>query len=90
MDSRAWGPGAPAVLAVGAAGMLMAVGAALLVDDVPGRLLGGIAAAGLLIFAAGSWRARPRLAVAGPNLVYRGWFHTRTLRPADVESITIG
>ncbi len=89
MDSRAWGPGAPAVLAVGAAGMLMAVGAALLVDDVPGRLLGGIAAAGLLIFAAGSWRARPRLAVAGPNLVYRGWFHTRTLRPADVESIRI-
>lgn len=69
--------------------MLMALGPALLADDTPGRLLGGIAAAGLLVFAAGSWRARPRLAVAGPNLVYRGWFRTRTLRPADVESIRI-
>ncbi|HPX37019.1 MAG TPA: PH domain-containing protein [Mycobacterium sp.] len=89
MDNRAWGPRSAAVLAVGAAGILMAVAAATVAGDAPGRLLGGIAAIGLLIFAAGSWRARPRLAVNGDSLVYRGWFRTRTLRPADIESIRI-
>lgn len=67
----------------------MAVGAAAFAGDVPGRLLGGIAAIGLLVFAAGSWRARPRLAVTPDGLVYRGWFRTQTLRPADIESIRI-
>lgn len=89
MDSRAWGPKPAAVLAVGAAGILMAVAAIAFTEDVPGRLLSGVAASGLLIFTAGSWRARPRLAVAGDTLVYRGWFRTRTLHPADIESIRI-
>ena len=67
----------------------MAVGAAVVADDAPGRLLGGIAAVGLLVFAAGSWRARPRLALTGEGLVYRGWFRTRALARADIDSIRI-
>ncbi len=89
MDSRAWGPKTAAVIAVGAAGILMAVGAVLLAEDAPGRLLAGIAAVGLLVFAAGSWLARPRLAVTGSGLLYRGWFRDRTLAQADIESIRI-
>ncbi|MGI9163341.1 MAG: PH domain-containing protein [Mycobacterium sp.] len=89
MDSRAWAPRVAAVLATGAAGILMAVGAAVVADDAPGRLLGGIAAVGLLVFAAGSWRARPRLALTGEGLVYRGWLRTRTLARADIDSIRI-
>lgn len=89
MDNRAWGPTTAAVLAVGTGGILMAVGAVVLADDVPGRLLAGIAAVGLLVFAAGSWRARPRLAVVDGGLVYRGWLRDRTLRPEHIDSIRI-
>lgn len=89
MTSRAWGPRNAAILAVGAAGILMTLGATVLAVDAPGRLLGGIAAVGLLVFAAGSWRARPRLAVAADGLIYRGWFRTQTLRRADIESVRI-
>ena len=67
----------------------MSVGTATLAGDAPGRLLGGVAAAGLLIFAAGSWRARPRLAITDAGLIYRGWLRTQTLRPVDIESIRI-
>ena len=67
----------------------MAVGAIAVADDVPGRLLAGIAAVGLLVFAAGSWRARPRLAVAGDGVLYRGWLRDKNLRSADIESIRI-
>ena len=67
----------------------MAVGAAVVADDAPGRLLGGIAAVGLLVFAAGSWRARPRLALTGEGLVYRGWLRIRTLARTDIASIRI-
>ena len=67
----------------------MAIGCATLVADPPGRILAGIAAIGLLVFAAGSWRARPRLAITGDGLVYRGWFRTLTLGRADLELIRI-
>ena len=43
----------------------------------------------LLVFAAGSWRARPRLAITAAGLVYRGWFRTVTLRRPDIELIRI-
>ncbi|MBU3748903.1 MAG: PH domain-containing protein [Mycobacterium sp.] len=58
-------------------------------DDVPGRFLSGVAAIGLLVFAAGSWRARPRLAVTPDGLVYRGWLSSRTLGRADIALIRI-
>ena len=67
----------------------MSVGAVVVANDAPGRLLGGIAAVGQLVFAAGSWRARPRLALTGQGLVYRGWLGTRTLARTDIESIRI-
>lgn len=67
----------------------MALGCATLATDPAGRMLTGLAAAGLLIFAAGSWRGRPRLAVTTAGLVYRGWLRTQTLRRDDIESIRI-
>ena len=67
----------------------MALGCATVASDPPGRILTGIAATGLLVFAAGSWRARPRLAVTLDGLVYRGWFRVATLRRADIELIRI-
>ena len=67
----------------------MAVGCATVATDPPGRFLSGVAAVGLLVFALGSWRARPRLALSGHGLVYRGWFRTRTLTDPDIERIRI-
>jgi len=89
MKTADWGPRPAAVVAVGVAGLLMAAGCAVLAVDVPGRLLTGIAAAGLLVFAAGSWRARPRLAITDDELVYRGWLRTQRLRRSDIELIRI-
>lgn len=88
MDNS-WGPSAAAVAGVGLAGVLMAVGCLVLIDDVPGRILTGTAAIGLLLFAVGSWRARPRLAVTPAGLVYRGWVRARVLHRPDVDAVRI-
>jgi hypothetical protein len=74
---------------VGLAGLLMALACVLIAADPPGRILSAVAALGLLLFAAGSWRARPRLAITGDGLVYRGWLRTVTLRREDIELIRI-
>lgn len=87
MDSR-WGPPAAGIVAIAIAGLIMAAGVTVATDP-PGRILAGIAALGLLIFAAGSWRARPRLAVTPAGLVYRGWLRSRTLQREDLELIRI-
>ncbi len=87
MDNQ-WGPPSAAIIALGSAGLVMALGCALATDP-PGRILAGIAAIGLLVFAAGSWRARPRLAITAEGLVYRGWVRTRTLSRADIDLIRI-
>lgn len=90
MDNvTAWGPRPAAVIAVGLSGLLMAAAFAALAGDIPGRFLTGLASLGLLAFAAGSWRARPRLAVTSDGLVTRGWFRDRTLRRPDIASIRI-
>lgn len=90
MDNRSeWGPPRAGIIGIALAGAVMALGCATLATDPPGRILTGIAAAGLLMFAAGSWRARPRLTITGDGLVYRGWFGTRTLRRPDIELIRI-
>lgn len=90
MDNRGeWGPSPAAIAAVAAAGLAMALGCALVAADPPGLFLSGIAAFGLLLFAAGSWRARPRLAITAEGLVYRGWLRTTTLRRTDVDLIRI-
>lgn len=67
----------------------MAIVCVTVVTDPPGRILTGIAGLGLVAFAIGSWRARPRLAITGDALVYRGWFTTQTLQRADISLIRI-
>ena len=89
VDSREWGPSSPSVAAVGLAGLLMALACVLIAADPPGRILSAVAALGLLLFAAGSWRARPRLAITSDGLIYRGWLRTVTLGRADIELIRI-
>ncbi len=93
MDNSArpqhWGPSIGAIGGVAFAGILMALACATVATDPPGRFLTGVAAAGLLIFAAGSWRGRPRLAITPEGLVYRGWLRTQTLRRSDIETIRI-
>ena len=84
-----WGPRPAGIAGVALAGTLMAIGCAAVATDPAGRILTGIAAAGLLVFAAGSLRARPRLAVTTEGLVYRGWLTTTTLRRSDIELIRI-
>lgn len=89
MDDREWGPSSVAIFGVSLAGFLMAVASLTIAADPPGRLLGAVAAVGLLVFAAGSWRARPRLAITANGLSYRGWFRTMNVQSADIELIRI-
>lgn len=92
MDSgqqTSWGPNPAAIAGLGLAGILLAIGCVTLITDPPGRILVGAAAVGLMLFAIGSWRARPRLALTAEGLVYRGWFRTHTLRRTDIELVRI-
>jgi hypothetical protein len=89
MQQTEWAPKIGAVAGLGIAGILMAIGCVTVVTDPPGRILSGIAAAGLLAFAFGSWRARPKLAITGDGLVYRGWFRSQTLRRPEIAKIRI-
>lgn len=88
MDNQ-WGPPAAGIVAIGVLGVLMTVGCVTLGADPQGRIIAGIAAVGMLAFAIGSWRARPRLAITAGGLVYRGWFGNRTLTRDQLELIRI-
>lgn len=89
MHRTEWGSPPAGIAGIAVAGLLMAVGSLTVADDPAGRILTGIAAVGLLVFAVGSWRARPRLAVTPDGLVYRGWFRSQTLCRDDIELIRI-
>jgi hypothetical protein len=52
-------------------------------------MLLGISAAGLILFASASWRARPKLAITSDGLQVRGWWRTHLLRRADIKVIRI-
>ena len=67
----------------------MCVSAVTLVTDPPGRVLVGVAAAGLLVFAGFSFRARPKLAITDGRLVIRGWLQTRVVPKAAIDLIRI-
>jgi hypothetical protein len=67
----------------------MATAGVTLVTDVPGRILTGIAAAGLILFAGVTWRARPKLAITPAGLILRGWFRTQVFQRADIKIIRI-
>jgi hypothetical protein len=59
------------------------------VTDPPGRLLLGISGAGLILFAGGTWRARPKLAITTDGLQVGGWTGPQHLRPPDIKIIRI-
>ena len=73
----------------GIVGVVMAIACVTLVTDPPGRILTGIAAVGLILFAGLSWRARPRLAITPDGLALRGWFRTQLFRHSDIKIIRI-
>lgn len=89
MSQTEWAPGAAGTTALGIAGAAMAIASVTLVTDIAGRILVGIAAVGVIVFAVGSWRARPRLAITAEGLLYRGWFRSQTLRKPDITLIRI-
>jgi hypothetical protein len=84
-----WSPPALGVAACGVVGLMMATAAVTLVTDPPGKILAIIAAAGLLLFAILSWRARPKLAINDGALVIRGAMRTHRLTKADIKLIRI-
>ncbi|MCG5433074.1 PH domain-containing protein [Mycobacterium sp. MYCO198283] len=89
MQQTSWQPSTGAVAAFAVGGVMMAVAAVTLVTDAPGRLLASIAAAGLLVFAGFSLRARPKLAISEAGLTIRGWLRTQLLRRDDISLIRI-
>ncbi|MGH3583031.1 MAG: PH domain-containing protein, partial [Mycobacterium sp.] len=89
MQQTSWGPKPVGVAGIGFAGLVMAVGVVTMVTDGPGRVLGGVAALGLLMFATMSWVTRPKLAISGEGVVVRGWWRTRVLRREDIALIRI-
>jgi hypothetical protein len=89
MQQTEWEPRAAGVAACGVAGVLMATASVTLVTDLPGRVMTGIAAVGLILFAGATWRARPKLAITPGGLVLRGWFRTQVLQPVDIKIIRI-
>ena len=89
MQQTEWSPPALGIAACGIFGLILAIGAVTLITDAPGRILVGIAAVGLLVFASLSWRARPKLAISDDGLVIRGWSRTNLLRRGDIKIIRI-
>jgi len=89
MQQTEWSPPALGIAACGVFGLILATGAVTLITDAPGRILVGIAAVGLLVFASLSWRARPKLAISDDGLVIRGWSRTHLLRRGDIKIIRI-
>jgi hypothetical protein len=89
MQQTQWSPSTLGIAACGIFGLVLAIGAVTLITDPPGRILVGIAAAGLLVFASVSWRARPKLAISDDGLVIRGWTRSNLLRRGDIKIIRI-
>lgn len=87
--NTAWAPPTAGIIGAAVAGALLLTLGLLVVTDTPGQVLIGLAGVGLLGFAALSWHARPTLAVAGEELVVRGWFRTRRLGRASIALIRI-
>jgi hypothetical protein len=86
---RSWQPKPAAIAALGFAGAVLAIGCTTVVTDSPGRILSGVAAVGLLVFAGGSWRARPKLAITEAGLEIRGWWGIRRVHRDEIRRIRI-
>jgi hypothetical protein len=89
MQQTEWSPSTFGIAACGIFGLILAIGVVTLITDPPGRILVGIAAVGLILFASMSWRARPKLAISAGGLVVRGWWRTRVLERGDIKLIRI-
>lgn len=89
MQQTEWAPSTGGIVACGIFGAVMTAAAVTVVTDVPGRFLAGVAGVGLLVFAAMSWRARPKLAITGEGLVVRGWWTTQVLQRPDIAAVRI-
>ena len=89
MQQTQWSPPALGIAACGIAGLILAIGAVTLITDAPGRILVGVAAIGLIVFASMSWRARPKLAIKNDAIVTRGLLGQTELRHADIKLIRI-
>jgi len=89
MQQTEWEPHAAGIAGCGIAGVLMAIASVTLVTDLPGRVMAGIAAVGLILFAGATWRARPKLAITQGGLALRGWFRTQVLQHSDIKIIRI-
>ncbi|CDQ42255.1 PH domain-containing protein [Mycolicibacterium neoaurum] len=89
MQQTFWAPKSAAIIWIGIAGLAMAIVAVTVVTDLPGRVLGIVAAAGLVLFATVSWRARPKLAITETGLQVRGWVSTRVIARDEITQIRI-
>ncbi|MGU3652955.1 PH domain-containing protein [Mycolicibacterium sp. A43C] len=89
MQQTFWAPKSAAIIWTGIAGLAMAIVAVTVVTDLPGRVLGIVAAAGLVLFATVSWRARPKLAITETGLQVRGWVSTRVIPRDEITQIRI-
>ncbi len=89
MQQTSWSPPAAGIAALGIGGLILAAGAVTLITDPPGRVLVGIAAVGLIVFASLSWRARPKLEIKNDAIVTRGLVGETELRKADIKLIRI-
>ena len=89
MQQTQWSPSSAGIAAWGIIGIVMAIACVTVVTDPPGRLLLGISAVGLILFASASWRARPKLAITSDGLRVRGWWRTQLLPRADIKIIRI-
>ena len=89
MQQTEWSPSTLGIAGCGVFGLMMAIAAVTVITDAPGRILVGIAAAGLLVFASASWRASPKMAISDDGLVIRGWWRTQVLRRSDIKIIRI-
>lgn len=89
MQQTEWSPSTPGIAVCAILGLVMAVLDVTVVTDPPGRILAGVAAAGLLVFATLSWRARPKLAIKPQGLQIRGWLSTQVLARDEVAKIRI-
>jgi hypothetical protein len=89
MQQTEWEPPTAGIAGCGIVGVAMAIACVTLVTDPPGRILTGIAALGLILFAGASWRARPKLAITPDGLVLKGWFRTQLFRHSDIKIIRL-
>jgi hypothetical protein len=89
MQQTEWAPPASGLAGCGIAGVVMAISSVILITDEPGRLLSGIAAAGLILFAGAAWRTRPKLAITSRGLLVRGWWRTQLLESSDIKIVRI-